>query len=678
MYYLHLFFLLIFLGFSQANASLNEEQLNKYVVPPMQLGTKDEALPIWRVLNSGGDLIYYIFESADLVPIPGFSGGKMNLLISIDLEGTFLDVLVLEQSEPVFVSGIGIEPFNEFLKQYSGKSLASNIKIGKASIQNGSVRIDGISKATASVLIANESILASAIKVARERLAGIAPKPVGYPNKDIYEKLNWNQLIKKGLIQNLKITNKEIEELFEDTEFAQEDKIALSEPQNTYIDLWVADLGIPTVARNLLSKENINELNDQLDSFEEAILVLAKGRHQLVDEEFVRNSVPDFLEIIQDGFPISMRDADLDIVLLETVPKVEQAMIFQVDTRFGFDPSSAWIFKTKVIRKSPYFHANREIKDLNLNMKPKKEYFLVPLEKDTTPVWVSSWLNQKNNLIFLGIFITALFIALGKSKILLKELIFKRTVILLFTLFFIGWYGQGQLSMVTVLGFFKSIFNSQTLEFLLYDPFSLIIWGAVIISLFIWGRGTFCGWLCPYGVLQEFSHMIARTLNFPKIKISQALNDKLIYLKYLILACLLFTAIFAPSLSDYLLEIEPFKTSITLIFDRKWPYVVYALFWIFLSMFIFKGFCRFICPLGAFLSLSGKVRIFNWLPRRKECGNPCQQCNTSCDYKAIDKKDGHIKYDECFQCLVCVDIHHDNNKCSVLKLAKNNKFRKVK
>jgi len=678
-----LLIVLIFSSFNQINASLTEKQMQRFVEPPMELGTKDENLPIWKILNSGGDLVAYIFESADLVPIPGFSGGKINLLISIDLEGNFLDVLLLEQNEPVFVAGLGVQPFIEFLRQYRGKSLASNIKIADDSTQSSNIQIDNITKATASVKIANESILASAIKVAREKLAGVAPKPVGFPDKKIYEKLSWEQLIEKGLVNHLQIKNNEVEELFKGSEFEGEDSIALDEPDETYLDLWVADLGIPTVGKNILTALNIQEVQHQLTDVEEGILVLANGRHQLVSEDFVRNTVPNSLEINQDGYPISIRDADLDVEFLDTIPNFEQAMIFQADTRFGFDPSSPWLFKTKVIRKSQFLYSNIETRDLNLEIIPNKTYFLVPKEEDKTPVWLSSWKDQAINLTILIIFLISLFIVLFKYKTLLEQLYFKRTILLIFTLFFIGWYAQGQLSIVTVLGLFKTIANSQSLEFLLYDPISLVIWFFVIISLFIWGRGTFCGWLCPYGVLQELSNKLGKVLKFPQIKVPPKINDKLVYLKYFILGILVFLALYAPTLSDSLVEVEPFKTSITLQFDRSWPYVLYALFWIVLSMFIFKGFCRFICPLGAFYSLLGRVRIFNWLPRRKECGNPCHQCSRSCEYEAIDRKNGKIKYEECFQCLVCVDIHHDDNKCAILKVAKvkvnkKTKFRKAK
>ncbi len=665
--------------FTTANAAMTEEKMKNFVQAPMELGQKDQTLPVWPILNSGGNIIAYIFESYNLAPVLGFSGGKMNLLISIDLKGNFIDVTVLEQSEPVFVGGIGVIPFNEFLRQYRGKSLASNIKVGKTKTSGANIQIDGVTKATASVIIANETILASSMQVARELLSGVAPKAVSYPKKDIFEKLTWEELLEKGLVKHLRVTNKQVELLFKDTEYEEYDSIALDEPDALYLDLYIADLGLPSLANNILSKNTRKEVFEQLTEVEEPILVLANGRHNIVSEDFVRNSVPDLLEIRQDNFPINLRDGDFDVELLSNIPHFEQAMIFQVDTRFGFDPSSLWTLKAKVLRGGEYLYSEPLIKNLDVDVSLPKKYFQEPQEKDDTPAWLLSWYNQKVNLSILTIFLILLFFALYKYKHIIDKLKTKRTIILLLTLFFIGWYGQGQLSMVTVLGFFKSLFNSQSLSFLLFDPFSLILWFFVIISLIIWGRGTFCGWLCPYGVLQELSHKLARFFKLPTIKINQKLNDRLVYIKYFILCILIFTGVFFENIADYLIEIEPFKTSITLIFDRSWPYVIYALSWIFISMFIFKAFCRFICPLGAFLSLLGNLRIFNWLPRRKECGNPCNHCYVSCNYAAIDKKDGYIKYNECFQCLDCVEIHHDENLCKILKKnVTQNKNTKIK
>lgn len=671
-----LIYLSLFASSTQAQAALSEEEMAHLVIPPMELGTKDEALSVWHLLNSGGALAGYIFESRDLAPIPGFSGTPMNLLISIDLEGNFINVTVLDQNEPVFVSGLGPRPFHEFLQQYRGLSLANNIKVGSVqgksekNISN-SVQIDGVTKATASVRIANQSILASALKVARARLSDIAPKPVSYPDKNRFEKMDWDELIKAGLIKHLRVKNSDIQALFANSDYSDLDPIAEEEPDALYVDLWVADLGLPTVMKNIMSAENQKDLFNQLSPFEEPILVLANGRHHLVLDNFVRNTVPDRLGAIQNKFFVNMRDADIDVKLQPGLGDFEQAMVFRLDTRLGFDPSSPWNFIVKVARQKGIFRPLVEMRDINIPVSYPQEYFLAEEENKTNgPMWLKSWQDQKYNLIIIGLFLAGLFILLARNAALLKNLKAKRYVLLLFTLSFVGWYAQGQLSIVTVIAFFKALFAGQNLGFMLFDPVSLLLWVAVFLSFFIWGRGTFCGWLCPFGVLQEIAGFVGKVLHLPQIQISQRTTRYLEKIKYIVLGTLIVAGIFIPDLSDCLVEIEPFKTGITMQFSRTWPYVLYAGAWLFLGMFYFKGYCRFLCPLGAVMIIGGKLRLIDWLKRRDACGTPCQLCRVRCEYGAIDKSSGQILYSACFQCLDCVEIMQNDQKCVPIVLEK--------
>ena len=98
---------------------------------------------------------------------------------------------------------------------------------------------------------------------------------------------------------------------------------------------------------------------------------------------------------------------------------------------------------------------------------------------------------------------------------------------------------------------------------------------------------------------------------------------------------------------------------------RSWPFVAWAVALVLLSAFVFKGFCRYLCPLGAGLAILGRLRRFDWIARRAECGTPCQTCRHRCDYQAIEPS-GRIAYDECFQCLDCVAIHDDAARCAPL------------
>ncbi len=129
-------------------------------------------------------------------------------------------------------------------------------------------------------------------------------------------------------------------------------------------------------------------------------------------------------------------------------------------------------------------------------------------------------------------------------------------------------------------------------------------------------------------------------------------------------------------LADPVAEVEPFKTAITLSFVRSWPFVAYAVGLIVLNLFVYKGFCRYLCPLGATLAAVGRLRLLNWIPRRAECGTPCQLCKVRCRYGAIAPT-GRIDYTECFQCMDCVTIIHDPGQCVPQVVAKRHAKRIV-
>jgi NosR/NirI family transcriptional regulator, nitrous oxide reductase regulator len=207
-----------------------------------------------------------------------------------------------------------------------------------------------------------------------------------------------------------------------------------------------------------------------------------------------------------------------------------------------------------------------------------------------------------------------------------------------------------------------AIRDGFSLNMFLLDPVIFILWTYTFVTLFIWGRGVFCGWLCPFGVLQEMAAWLGQKLRFRQIKVPERWHRKLILIKYPVLLAIVIASFYSLTLAEQLSEVEPFKTSITLFFVRYWPFVVYAVALLAVGMFIHKFYCRYLCPLGAGLAVLGKFRIFSWLERVDRCGQPCQHCKNACGINAI-RKDGRIDYDECIQCLECVVILRDQNQC---------------
>ena len=162
--------------------------------------------------------------------------------------------------------------------------------------------------------------------------------------------------------------------------------------------------------------------------------------------------------------------------------------------------------------------------------------------------------------------------------------------------------------------------------------------------------------------MQELVAWPAQKLRLRQVVVPPKLDAALRNVKYVVLAGILVAAAVSTPTADRLVEVEPFKTAITLYFVRSWPFVVYAFGLLVLNLFVYKGFCRYLCPLGASLALVGRLRVLDWIPRRAECGSPCQLCKVKCRYGAIEPT-GEIDYPECFQCMDCVTIIHDPTQC---------------
>ncbi|QPH54227.1 4Fe-4S binding protein [Pontivivens ytuae] len=654
---------------------LTREAVAEMIVPPMSLGEPLGENGVWELLNSGGAHSGYVFETGPLAPLPGFSGAIINLLVVLDLEGTFIDVKLIEHNEPIFVSGLGEAPFHQFFEQYRGLSISQSLVVGTpyGEGDDGSalVYLDGVTKATASVRIAHESILAATRAVARERMQGLASGPPAHPDLDYVEELTWNDLVEQGLATHHVVTNAEVQEQFAGTRWERDDPKALSDPDAPYLDLWIVDLGPPSIARAALSPSTYRELQafQTIATADEMILVIESGRHGLTGPDFVRNTAPDLISAEQDGLPVALRDADL---LVDVVPDAPMgtAMILRTDRRLGFDPSREWTLNVLATRTHGMLAAEVGTVTLPVSHATPERFFTRPEVIEPVPPWLEALRNRQTDLVVAGVFLTGLVgVLLAGQSWLASQRFFTpvRLGILSFVTGFIGWWGQGQLSIVTVLGALRTAIEGASFAFLLYDPFSLLIWGAAILGFVLWGRGLFCGWLCPFGALQEFAHHLGRLLRLPRIEPSAAWDRRLKGVKYVLLAGLVATVFIAPAQIDTVAEVEPFKTAITVYFVREWYYVLYAAVWLVLGTMLFKGFCRYVCPLGAVMAIGGMLRGRDWIARRAECGSPCQLCKVQCAYGAI-KKSGEIQYSECFQCLDCVSIHDDAKQCVPLVL----------
>jgi hypothetical protein len=284
------------------------------------------------------------------------------------------------------------------------------------------------------------------------------------------------------------------------------------------------------------------------------------------------------------------------------------------------------------------------------------------------PIWIGVWRARTVDIAALGAGLaTLLVVLLFQDWLVLRPRLFERvrTGFLLYTLVFIGWYGLAQLSVVNVFTFVQALFRGFQWESFLIDPFMFLLWAFVAGTVLLWGRGVYCGWLCPFGALQELGFRLARRLGLPSWEPPAMLHERLWALKYLVLLGLFGLSLHSFPAAERAAEVEPFKTAITLRFARPWPFVTYALGLLAAGLFVRKGYCRYLCPLGAALTFPSRFRIFDWLRRRRDCGRPCQTCARECEVQAI-RPTGEINELECHYCLDCQVTYWDDHKCPPL------------
>ena len=188
--------------------------------------------------------------------------------------------------------------------------------------------------------------------------------------------------------------------------------------------------------------------------------------------------------------------------------------------------------------------------------------------------------------------------------------------------------------------------------------------GILLLYCLMFGR-MICGWLCPFGLIQELMYKI-KTPKLKKSPVTRILS----FLKYAILIffVLIIPIMYAfrdmplPAFCKYICPAGTLEGGIALLsnaVNASYFSMLGPLFtWKFLLMvsilvgcvFIFRLFCRFLCPLGALYGLFNKLSFFGIQVKNDKCTN-CGLCVSHCK---MDIK--HVGDQECISCGECANI----------------------
>jgi NosR/NirI family transcriptional regulator, nitrous oxide reductase regulator len=641
----------------------------------------------------GDRLLGFVFLNSDFANATGYSGKPIQILVGISQKGVITGLRLVEHKEPIVLVGI---PESKILGAVN-KLIGANM----APVARGSAaapKVDIVSGATVTVLVIGDSIVRSATKLIKSGriggdagpVAGAAPPVIKSVDLTKSEVRDWQGLLADGAVRRLLLTNADINQAFEKSGNAE----AATRPEagdtgDTFIDLYAADVAVPTIGKSLLGEDGFARLATRLKPGQQALVVAGQGTYSFKGSGYVRGGIFDRIELIQDGNSIRFRDRDhtrLGALAAEGAPDFPEIGLFIVPVEFGFEPTEPWTLQLLVQRAIgardkafltfelgytlPDSLIKREqrttiVSDTPTSAPPPNDTKAASQTSDDDPLWMRIWRGD-------ALRIATVVLALGTLTLIFffqNQLVRRPTVYvwvrrsyLAVILLWLGWYANGQLSVVNVLTFTNSLITSFSWEYFLSAPLIFILWASIAAALLFWGRGPFCGWLCPFGALQELLNNIAQALKVPQFRVPWGLHERLWPVKYIIFLGLFGLSLYSTAAAEHVAEIEPFKTAIILKFAREWPFVLYAATLLAAGIFVERFFCRYLCPLGAALAIPGRLRMFEWLRRWPECGSPCQRCGNECPVQAIHPE-GHINVNECIYCMHCQELYFDDHRC---------------
>ena len=643
------------LGYAQITGSINDRVssilITEYFPNYTKVKINNNDSRIIEVLNNQ-TTIGYIYSTWDMVKSLGYDRSPYEIIIGLNTSGTIAGAKLTYHNEPLFEHDVS----EEDLLKYVQRTKDINIANGMAkSSTDKPIRPDTVHRGTISSNLMHQAIFQSS----RNAALSIGLYDNQNTNRLNYLKeqnLNWDQLVKNNYIT---YKRNYISESLKDYSNKNE--------TTKYSEIAFTLITPRSIGYNILKKNRHDKYMASLNSKDQAILIAGNG-YSFKGDKWRSSKKFERIRLVQGEIIIKFNASDhtrISKIQSKNSPIFKEVSIFKIDYKYKFDPTKAWYLELLDIN-----YQGKNIKNIIIPYFINEELIIKKVKE--LPMWINVWLESKFRIMLLSFALLVLsLITIFQDKISKYRKTFKyiRISYLSFTLIWIGWYTGAQLSIFNILSIIRVPITGADLNYFLIDPLIFIILAFTIISALILGRGLFCGWLCPFGALQELIGWIAKNLGIKKREIPEKYYTKLWTIKYFILVTIIGMSFISMETASTLAEVEPFKTAIMRHFNRGIPYVSYAIVLLCLSAFMERGFCRFVCPLGAGIAIIGKLRITDNLKRRQECGSPCNLCSTSCPVNAIPsegKNKGKIIMSECFRCLDCQLEYADTKRCPPL------------
>lgn len=171
--------------------------------------------------------------------------------------------------------------------------------------------------------------------------------------------------------------------------------------------------------------------------------------------------------------------------------------------------------------------------------------------------------------------------------------------------------------------------------------------GNYLVPFILFFGVFYCGWICPFGSIQDIISKIATKLKIKRFKCPPKFQKYLVYLRYF-----LYTLVIIKLISMSWNPRGRFGDILKGVELDTLLYIIVAVFLI-ASIFIDRPWCNYFCEKGAFYDLLSTFRIFG-IKRDNNTYIHCHKCDKVCPMNILVEGTDFVNHPNCIGCLECI------------------------
>ena len=261
--------------------------------------------------------------------------------------------------------------------------------------------------------------------------------------------------------------------------------------------------------------------------------------------------------------------------------------------------------------------------------------------EEAAPSWTQDIATQAPELLLFAAFATLALVGFFRKSERLKWITMAVAVV------YLGFARSQLISVVNIFGL-----TSMNLPVFRYNLAWYFFAIFTLVTTILWGR-LYCGRICAFGALTQLMDRIVPAKL--RVEVPRRIEQHASKIKYALLAIVVLYYVGTKDISIYR-YVEPFWMFSLRASTGLWIGVAVLLV---ATVFVRNLYCRFLCPVGAFLGLLSTLTVFR-IKRWKEC-NSCTICEKKCEWGAI--RGPKIVASECVRCDDCERLYMDKKKC---------------